>query len=247
MSLARNENKTEKMMLMTRWLMAGLAAVSVVATANTVVIGTRVIYPSNSDQISIQLQNTGNHASLIQTWIDEGDVNASPKDSKAPFFITPPTTRIDANETQTLRLKFTGSKQLPNDRESLFYFNMLDVPPKPKAEDIGESQNYLQFAVRNRLKLFYRPSGLSMRPQDAYQQVVWRHHSHQQIEIENPTPYHITFSRVRIGNQVSDSLEMLSPFSKLIVEVPNSQKGDKVQWQVVTDHGGIGDGESLLQ
>lgn len=223
-----------------------LVAVSMTAMANTIVIGTRVIYPSDQKNINIQLQNNGSHPSLIQSWVDEGDADSLPQTTKAPFVLTPPMVRVEPKSGQTLRLMFVGSG-LPQDRESLFYFNVLDVPPKPKAEDLGDAQNYLQFAVRNRLKLFYRPVNLSMTVQESYNRVAWRYLGGDKIEIDNQTPYHITYNTVRIGNQVSSNLDMLLPFSKLEVEVPDSKRGDKVLWSVVTDYGGIGEGESVLQ
>lgn len=43
------------------------------------------------------------------------------------------------------------------DRESVFYLNVLDIPPRPefgeKKADAG-NVNYLQLAVRSRIKLF---------------------------------------------------------------------------------------------
>ncbi len=58
---------------------------------------------------------------------------------------------------QSWRLVFNGSR-LPQDRESLFWFNLLDIPPEPKN---GKTDNYLQLAIRSRIKLFYRPAGVA--------------------------------------------------------------------------------------
>ncbi|MCP6324282.1 fimbria/pilus periplasmic chaperone, partial [Klebsiella pneumoniae] len=64
---------------------------------------------------------------------------------------------------------FTG-EALPADRESVFWLNVLDVPPQPQ----GEGGNFMQFAIRTRVKLFYRPVGLPGSAADAIEQVSWR-------------------------------------------------------------------------
>ena len=42
-------------------------------SANVVITGTRVIYPSNQKTVSVQLTNVGTKPSLVQAWIDNGD------------------------------------------------------------------------------------------------------------------------------------------------------------------------------
>ncbi len=46
---------------------------------------------------------------------------------------------------------------LPADRESLFFFNTTSIP----ASTTDADRNTLQIAVRTRLKLIFRPKGLS--------------------------------------------------------------------------------------
>ncbi len=43
---------------------------------------------------------------------------------------------------------------LPSDRESLFYYNVREIPPKT-----GKA-NTLQIALQTRIKLFWRPKAL---------------------------------------------------------------------------------------
>lgn len=218
---------------------------SMVASANVVIIGTRVIYPSDAKSVNIQLQNTSTSPSLVQAWVDEGDPNIAPNKTKAPFLITPPMVRVEGKAGQTLRLMFTG-KGLPQDRESLYYFNLLDVPPKPKADEV-QGKNYLQFAVRNRLKLFYRPVGIKMTPSDAYRKVEWRILGGDRVEINNNTPYFITYNQAKVNNRASADIDMIAPFNKITVRIPGAKSGDKVKWQIVTDHGGIAEGDSVLK
>ncbi len=64
---------------------------------------------------------------------------------------------------------FNGSR-LPQDRESLFWFNLLDIPPEPKN---GKTDNYLQLAIRSRIKLFYRPAGVAAEKIAAEKALSW--------------------------------------------------------------------------
>ncbi|WP_250862581.1 fimbria/pilus periplasmic chaperone, partial [Caballeronia sp. INML3] len=81
---------------------------------------------------------------------------------------------------------------LPADKESIFYLNVLEVPPKPTGDEA--SANQLQLAFRTRIKFFYRPSGLKGQATDAPGQIVW-HLKHDggknSIEASNPTQYHV--------------------------------------------------------
>lgn len=44
--------------------------------------------------------------------------------------------------------------KLPADRESVFYFNVREIPPK------SNKPNTLQIALQTRIKLFWRPKAL---------------------------------------------------------------------------------------
>lgn len=43
---------------------------------------------------------------------------------------------------------------LPQDRESVYYFNLREIPPK------SDKPNTLQLALQTRIKLFYRPKAI---------------------------------------------------------------------------------------
>lgn len=112
--------------------------------ADIVISGTRIVYPASSKDVIVNLDNRGNKPLLVQTWLDDGRDGVDPQELKLPFVITPPVSRIDPQKGQSLRIKYMGSA-LPQDRESLFWFNVLEIPPKSKAKE-GESLNQLQLA-----------------------------------------------------------------------------------------------------
>lgn len=73
--------------------------------------------------ITVQLMNDGKRSSLIQAWIDNGDTSLPPEKLQVPFIMTP-VIRVAANSGQQLKIKKLANN-LPGDRESLFYLNVL--------------------------------------------------------------------------------------------------------------------------
>ena len=56
------------------WGMACLQAVlASIGHAEIILHGTRVIYPSDAREVSLQLSNNGTTPSLVQAWIDDGN------------------------------------------------------------------------------------------------------------------------------------------------------------------------------
>lgn len=232
------------MMMLKKFLLA-LFFFSSMAQANIIILGTRVIYPADQASVNVQLTNNSPRPALMQAWLDMGDASIAANKIKVPFVITPPVSRIEPNARQTIRIAYTG-EPLPQDRESIFYLNIMDIPPKPKTE---ETQNYLQFAIRSRIKLFYRPQGLKITPQQAYTQITWTKTSNNGkavLRATNPTPYYITFTKLVAGS-TSVEAGMVAPFSSYDFVMQGRISGNQVNWSTINDYGGIQAGTSPLQ
>lgn len=178
-------------------LVAALVAGS--AGASVTVGGTRVVYPLENREVTVKLTNDRSEPSLVQVWMDKGNANAKPGEASAPFVLTPPIFRMDAGKSQTLRMMYTGDA-LPQDRESVFWLNVLDVPPKTaKDSDI----NTLQFAFRTRIKVFARPKGLPGTADEAPAKVTWKlvpaaDKKGFEVKATNPTAYSVSFSKIEV-------------------------------------------------
>jgi chaperone protein EcpD len=217
------------------------------ANASILINGTRVIYPAEQREVSISMENNGSQPILLQSWVDTGNPKDSPETSKAPFILTPPMSRVDPAKGQTLRIMFTGA-DLPQDRETVYYLNVLEIPTKPKAKE-GESQNYLQFAIRSRLKLFYRPKGLAGNAFEAADKVTWQVQKEGNgyvVECNNPTPYFVSFGSVNFkGTESEKSLEPKGGMCPAkgsekfpIKGSPDAAQG-KLVVEVINDYGGF--------
>lgn len=216
-----------------------------VADASVVIAGTRVIFPAAGGEITVRLSNNGEQPALVEAWLDDGDAASTPDSAHVPFLITPPLFRMNPGKGQSLRIVYTG-EPLPKDRESLFWLNVLEIPPKPTS-DSGEAQNTLQFAVRSRLKFFYRPAELTADPAKTAQQVTWTvaaNGNGYALVAHNPTPYHITFSKasVNVGNTTfAAEADMVAPMSSLTLPLTDLRQapatGTVVDYTIVNDFG----------
>jgi len=216
------------------------------AQASVVIAGTRVVFPAQQGEVTVRLTNDSDHPALVEAWIDDGDVNSTPDNAKSPFLITPPLFRMDAHKDQSLRIIYTqDSRPLPNDRESLFALNVLEIPPKPSGSQYA-GRNYLQFAIRSRLKLFYRPAGLQGDALKAPDKLVFKAAGGQgaALEAHNPTPYYITISKLSLGadaKNIDGASGMVAPFGDLrlplkgLTQAPAS--GTSVTFTTIDDYG----------
>jgi chaperone protein EcpD len=169
------------------------------AQASVTVGGTRVVYPLEQREVTVKLDNDSLAPSLVQVWMDDGNQDAKPGEIKVPFVITPPIFRMDPKKAQTLRMMYSG-EALPQDRESVYWLNVLDIPPKATA---SPDANILQMAYRTRVKVFVRPARLPGKPEDAPAQLSWKiaaapDGNGQAVSVSNPTPYYVSFSEVDV-------------------------------------------------
>jgi chaperone protein EcpD len=216
------------------------------AHASVVIGGTRVIFPASQGEATVRLSNDGSRPALVEAWIDTGELDSTPDSVATPFLITPPLFRMEPHKDQSLRIIFTqGSKPLPSDRESLFWLNVLEVPPKP-AGKLADS-NTLQFAVRSRIKLFYRPADLPGDSIKAPQALTWTAVADgRQVDLvaHNPTPYYITISKLSLdvgGKVLEVRTGMVAPFSDLQRSVAGLSRapsiGTAVAFTTIDDFG----------
>lgn len=197
---------------------------------------TRLIYLSDQKSANIQAVNDSEHASLVQSWIDEGNIHSTPETTEAPFIVTPPVTKIAAHDGTQLRIRFIGG-DLPQDRESVFYLNVLDISPKPQNK---EGMNIIQLALQIRIKVFYRPAALA-NGIESFINNVSALHSESQLSIKNPTPYFLNISQLYYENNQNTPIAksiMIPPYSTEKLEGSHRQNG-KLIAVYINDQGGL--------
>jgi len=211
---------------------------SVPAIANNIIVnGTRFIFPGDEKEITVQLTNKADRPSLAQSWLDTGDANATPDTISTPFQITPPIARVDANSGQTLRIKLANKAVMDNSKESLWWLNILEIPPNV-TDSQKKSQNALQLAIRSRFKFIYRPTGLGNR-EDAANQLQLSVHG-QQLVINNPTPFYLTVTNISDKGKtpLNNRAIMLAPLSNnTITTTASVTPGQEVTINNINDYG----------
>ena len=234
-------------------LFTGLVA-GLHANAAVVISGTRVIYHGADRETTVKLTNKGEKPALTQVWIDKGKAEDAPTNIQVPFTVTPPVARIDPDKAQTLRVLYTG-EPLPKDKESLFWLNVLEIPPKA-AESDEASRNYLQFAIRSRIKLFFRPAALEGSAMDAPSKLSWhlvQDGATQVIEIHDPTAFYVSFASVDVAaghkHAVFDEGGMVAPGEtvRLTLKGTVTPAADaKVHYRAINDFGGATEGDASV-
>ncbi|HEK1766274.1 TPA: fimbria/pilus periplasmic chaperone [Pseudomonas putida] len=202
-----------------RYLLAGLALLTVsVANAGITLGGTRIIYPQKSKEVSILVKNDGARDIMIQSWLDSEHA-----DQDVPFAITPSLSRLAGKKQQMLRVFYFG-QGLPTDKESVFWLSVQEIPQKT------ESDNTLQIALRQRIKVFYRPTNLPGSPESAADSLKWQMVSEKgkrYLQVSNGAPYFVSLSEVRLvvgTKKYSVSSEMIAPHDQKKFEVKGAQE-----------------------
>ncbi|MEJ8809568.1 molecular chaperone [Variovorax ureilyticus] len=240
-----------KVRLLLSLFVAGFAAFS--SLASVVMTGTRVIYPGGAAERSIQFTNQDDVPNVVQVWVDSGDPNSTPETAKAPFVVTPPVFRMESKAGQTARLIFTG-KDLPQDRESVFFINAVQIPALSQAE---ADRNKMLLLLRNRVKLFYRPSGLAGEPERAAEKLrfgLTREGSEWKVVATNDSAFHVSLTNAQIVKSgrggVALQPDMVAPKSTFEWRIKSDEDlaagGWSVKFVFVNDYGGENNAEVPL-
>jgi P pilus assembly chaperone PapD len=188
------------------------------AQAGIVLNATRVIYNAKDKEVSLAVHNTGTGEILAQSWLETDPPTAV---AALPFVITPGLARMAGDGKQLLRIIYSGGG-MPDDRESVLWINVQEIPQEA-------NQNALQIAIRQRLKVFFRPRGLEGDPLKATESLQWQLVDGHYLEVNNPTPYHVSMVKLDL-RQVGVSLlaeesRMLAPMQRIRLPLTQLSRG----------------------
>jgi P pilus assembly chaperone PapD len=213
--------------------------------ASMTISGTRVIFPASEKEVNVRTMNKGNLPALVQVWVDDGKTNADLNSVKIPFIVTPPVYRVEPNRGQSIRMIFNGM-ELPQERESVFWFNMLEIPPKTISNDVGQK---LELAFRTRIKIFYRPIALEKsNPELESGKLKWVTIRDARrgvgIEVDNSTPYYFSFDNANVvtqGGSIPIQVDMVAPNSKRVFypekKLDMQEKITGLKYRFLNDYG----------
>lgn len=184
------------MMLDTRLTLSSIAllALSLSQGANAAIAldRTRVIFDGGKDATSVNITNNNTQLPyLAQGWIED----EHGQKITAPLIVLPPVQRVEPGKQSQVKVQaLPAAKSLPQDRETVYYFNLREIPPR------SDKANTLQIALQTRIKLFYRPQAITPSQQDLsnpWQEKLTLSRQGEHYQVNNPTPYFVTLVDAR--------------------------------------------------
>ncbi|MET6675692.1 fimbrial biogenesis chaperone [Citrobacter amalonaticus] len=200
------------------------------AMAATYINYTRLIINEKDRESTFTVYNEGLRPVLLQLWTEKESLLERPEEIKTPFMILPPIFRLEGNTSRTVRIQFVGDRHaLPEDRESLFWLNTLEVPPVA-----DNNSGTLQVAFRTRVKLFWRPLALAENTlEDSVKKIQITASDcggNRCLRVKNNSPLHVTLMDLTLkdGTEIKQLPDdgLLPPLSTKTVLLPKSAMGN---------------------
>lgn len=196
---------------------------------------TRVIFDGDQKSVSLSVTNQNKQLPyLAQGWIEDEQGNKI----QSPLTVLPPVQRIEPGKPSQVKIQaLPAAKLLKQDRETVYYFNLREIPPK------SSKPNTLQIALQTRIKLFYRPAAIAMdkNAPPPQEQLTLTKQGNTYI-VNNPTPYYVTIvdAATKKGVEGIKGFEpvMVPPMDKLPLTVNASSLGNSPVLTYVNDYGG---------
>ena len=198
---------------------------------------TRVIFIGGEKSVSLSISNQNAQLPyLAQGWIE----NEQGEKITSPMVVLPPVQRLEPGASSQVKIQALPEiNLLAQARESIFYFNLREIPPR------SDKANTLQIALQTRVKLFYRPlaiaqkKGLSEAP---WQEKLTLSHQGGRYQINNPTPYYITVIEAAPDLKAASPADfkplMIAPKSQQDLGLSTKVLGEKPVLTYVNDYGG---------
>lgn len=188
---------------------------------------TRVVIENGRNEGSVNVHNREDNNYLIQSWVlDKSEV---PTDDIA---LTPPLFKLSANTSNALRIVIT--KDLPQDRETLYWLNVKFIPSVKKS---NLDNNSLSFALNNRIKIIYRPKSLSGESINQVFEKIIIQKSGNILKIKNPTKYFINISEISINKKNIKNPGYIKPETEISLDLPKNNKNGNLEYIFIDDLG----------
>ncbi|WP_395607358.1 fimbria/pilus periplasmic chaperone [Pseudomonas sp. B22129] len=198
---------------------------------------TRVIFDGGKEATSVNITNNNTQLPyLAQGWIED----EAGKKITSPLIVLPPVQRLEPGKQSQLKVQaLPAAKSLPQDRETVYYFNLREIPPR------SDKPNTLQIALQTRIKLFYRPQAIAPSQQDLsnpWQEKLTLVREGERYQVNNPTPYYVTLVDARSSKdgKTVPGFEplMVPPKGSLPLGLTVKELGATPHLAYVNDYGG---------
>ncbi|OOV89394.1 MULTISPECIES: fimbria/pilus periplasmic chaperone [unclassified Pseudomonas] len=196
---------------------------------------TRAVFDGGEKSISLSISNENKTLPyLAQGWLEDAQGNKI----NSPLTVLPPLQRLEPGAKSQIKVQaLPAANLLVQDRETLFYFNLREIPPK------SEKPNTLQLALQTRIKLYYRPKALGVRPgMVPWQEQLTLIRQGDKYQVNNPTPYYVTIVDAgnKPGSEGAQGFDpvMVAPYGKETLNLGVSVLGAAPVLTYINDYGG---------
>lgn len=196
---------------------------------------TRVVFGGAQRSVSMTVSNEHTQLPyLAQGWLED----AQGRKIRQPLTVLPPVQRIEPGAKSQVKIQaLPEAASLPQDRETLYYFNLREIPPRTS------KPNTLQLALQTRIKVFYRPHTLVPERNAApFRERLMLTRTGDRYRVINPTGYYVTLidgRKTARGEPVDGFVPlMLAPKSEATLEVSAAALGLSPVLSYINDFGG---------
>lgn len=210
------------------------------ANAALTLSATRLVITDDKRSASLVVRNPGNSTYAAQAWVN---TEADDTTTEVPLMPAPALFRVGPGQEQLVTVNRLPNT-LPDDRESVFYFNLQEIPQKSEG-----TSNTLRIALRTRIKVFMRPSQFKGDPTLRLKELRWhreRQAGRDYLVVDNPTPFHFSFVTLRARSGGKEHAltvaPMVAPLSRqrYPVDIPLGNDA-RLAVAAINDYGGFTD------
>lgn len=204
---------------------------------------TRVIFNKSDLVKAVKVTNSSKeNVFLMRAWIS--DINTN--DVIDEWVVTPPIYKLDNDSAIQVKISSLNPSAFSQDRESVFYLNVLTIPSTEKVKmtspEVAKGQ--INIALNTKIKVFYRPDKIAnVNLLKEYAKIDFKLVGGK-VSITNPTPYYINFHEIKINNKdYKIDKQMVAPFSSVAIDVKGNP--NVVTYRIINDFGGVTQKETI--
>lgn len=206
--------------------------------SSVVMTGTRIIYNESNKEKTVQFSNTGQTPYVVDISINDNKNTDINKEKNDIFIAIPQIFKIEPHAGQIIKL-IKLADNLPNDKESVLYFNFSQIPATTEEQS---SQNQLALLFNSQVKIFYRPKSIENKENTLNDLFVSKEKN--RLKINNDSPFHIVIKEANLISEkqkftVAKSV-MLSPKSIYFWDIPskaNKNRAKEIEFEIINDYG----------
>lgn len=209
--------------------------------------GTRVIFDSSQLSQSVIVVNTNEYDVVVQSWVDDGNLNNKPNTAIAPVITNPALFTLKQGAAQVIQLVNISNKK--HEDEKLYWLNLYEIPPKNSV-----TKDKIILTMQKQYKLFYRSPSMNISNSEIVKSisfsVVLEDNTKEQkylLEVKNQAPLHVNLAGLFIdGQPVYDFPNVLKPNSVNTIPLLNKPKDKVINFNIINDSGFISNASKNL-